>query len=147
METMSKMSVLEDLNTVAERYRLIAIYAFGSQSKAAFARVQGEDTPANLADSDLDIGILPYKDKKLSVDEKVQLGLTFERIFKASRVDLVVLPESPPFLALEIVRGELLYTSDPVQEAEYELFVLRRAGDLAPWERERRKMLLEGEAI
>ncbi len=141
------MSILEDLKSIAERYHLIAVYAFGSRSKEAFARVQGEDTPANLADSDLDIGILPSRDKKLSVDEKVQLGLTFERIFKASRVDLVVLPESPPFLALEIVRGELLYASDPVQEAEYELFVLRRAGDLAPWERKRRKMLLEGEAI
>jgi hypothetical protein len=32
-------------------------------------------------------------------------------------------------------------------QAAYQLYVLRRAGDLAPFERERRRMLLAGEAI
>ena len=37
----------------------------------------------------------------------------------------------------------LLYTSDADRQAEYELFVLRRAGDLLPFYRERVRMILE----
>ena len=43
-----------------------------------------------------------------------------------------------PFLALAAVSGELLYAGDRVRESHYQLFVLRRAGDLAPFERARR---------
>jgi hypothetical protein len=59
----------------------------------------------------------------------------------------IVLPNVPPFLALDIVRGELLYTSDADAEAEYQLCVLAHTGDLAGWELECRKMLLSGEAF
>ena len=65
-------------------------------------------------------------------------------MFVPARVDLVVLPEASPFLALDIVTGELLLARDPDREAEYQLFVLRRAGDLAPFERARRALVLEG---
>jgi hypothetical protein len=44
---------------------------------------------------------------------------------------------------VDIICGELLYTSDPDQQARYELFVLRRAGDLLPFQRERTRMILE----
>lgn len=33
------------------------------------------------------------------------------------------------------------------EEAEYQLYVLRREGDPAPWEYERRRTLLEAEAV
>jgi hypothetical protein len=62
----------------------------------------------------------------------------------APRVDLVWLPGAEPYLALDVVSGELLHCADPVRQAEYELYVLRRAGDLAPFERERRAFLLSG---
>ncbi len=72
--------------------------------------------------------------------------MALEDLLDVPRVDLVILPEAPPFLALDIVQGELLCATDPVAEAEYQLYVLRRAGDLAPFERERRRMILAGEA-
>jgi hypothetical protein len=49
-----------------------------------------------------------------------------------------------PFLAAEIVRGERLYARDACEADEYDLYVLRRAGDLAPFERERMALILEG---
>jgi hypothetical protein len=60
---------------------------------------------------------------------------------------LVILPEAKPYLALDVVRGELLCVTDVDAEAAYQLYVLRRAADLAPLERERRRMVLAGEAI
>jgi hypothetical protein len=47
-----------------------------------------------------------------------------------------------PFVAVEVIRGNRLYCVDECRADEYELFVLRRAGDLAPFERERIKMVL-----
>jgi hypothetical protein len=63
------------------------------------------------------------------------------------RVDLVILGEADPFLALDIIRGELLYCADKDVEAEEELHVLRRAGDLAPYARERWKQILTGSGL
>ncbi len=90
--------------------------------------------------SDLDIGILPRD--RLSVEEKVRIGLSLEDIFGVKRVDVVVLSEAPPFLALEIVQGELLFADDPDFEADYQLHIMRVASDLMPFERERRSMIL-----
>ena len=59
-----------------------------------------------------------------------------------ARVDLVVLPEAGAFLALAVVSGELLYCDNSTEQAEYELYVLRRAGDLLPFERARRELIL-----
>jgi len=61
---------------------------------------------------------------------------------KVGRVDLVVLPEAPPFLAVEIIRGELLFSEDLGKQAEDELYILRRAADLAPFALERQRLVL-----
>jgi hypothetical protein len=58
------------------------------------------------------------------------------------RVDLVFLSGANPFVAAEIIRGERLFASDSHEADEYELYVLRRAGDLAPLERERMAVVL-----
>ena len=47
------------------------------------------------------------------------------------------------YLALEIIRGELIYTDDPDRQARYELYVLRRAADLLPFKKDRIRMILE----
>jgi hypothetical protein len=53
-----------------------------------------------------------------------------------------VLPEADPFVAAEVIRGERLFADDEDAADEYDLYVLRRAGDLAPFERERIEMIL-----
>jgi hypothetical protein len=76
-------------------------------------------------------------------EKTADLAAELEDLLDAPRVDLVSLPRADPFLALDIIRGELLSTSDADRQAEYELFVLRRAADLLPFQRERVRMILE----
>ena len=58
------------------------------------------------------------------------------------RVDVVALPDADAFLAVDIVRGELIYCADDHAQAEYELYVLGRAGDLEPYRRARQELAL-----
>ena len=128
-----------ELERLSEKYELNSLYAFGSRGQAAARFIlTGESMPAS--ESDLDIGVLPRN--LLSVKEKVQLALELETLFGVSRVDLVILSEADPFLATNIIRGERLYARDSDQADEYDLYVLRRAGDLAPLERERMALIL-----
>jgi hypothetical protein len=71
------------------------------------------------------------------------MTIELEDILNVRQVDLVVLSEADPFLALDIIRGELLHTEAPDDQAQYELYVLRRAGDLLPFKKERMRMILE----
>ena len=132
------------LSALSRRYGLDALYAFGSRATEVVACVRGEGEldPADAAD--LDFGVLPHIGRVVEVDDRVHLAMALEDLFDVPRVDLVVLPQAGPYLALDVVSGELLCCSNPIREAEYELFVLRRAGDLAFFERERRRQLLSG---
>jgi len=71
--------------------------------------------------------------------KSIAIGL--EDLFQVSRVDLVELPEADPFLAANAIRGERLFSRDAYSATEYELYVLRKAGDLAPFERERLSLI------
>lgn len=133
-----------DLSALCGRYGLDALYAFGSRATevAACVRAAGALDPAQAAD--LDFGVLAQRGRAVDVDDRVHLAMALEDLFDIPRVDLVVLPQAGPYLALDVVSGELLCCTDPIREAEYQLFVLRRAGDLAFFERERRHQLLSG---
>lgn len=131
---------------MARRYNLVAIYSFGSRAREVAAQVAGEAAEVSYPGSDVDIGVLPAPGQHLTAAERADLTVALEDLLELGQVDMVILPEAPPFLALDIVRGELLYTTDPVAEAEYQLYVLRQAANLAPFERRRRWMLLTREA-
>lgn len=77
-----------------------------------------------------------------SARDKAVIAMKLEDLFCVARVDLVMLPGADPFLAAEIVRGERVYCGDAYIVDEYELYVLRRAGDLAPLERDRTSLIL-----
>ena len=102
-------------------------------------------TPPALVRSstDVDIRTLSQDGRRLSIREKSTIATELEEIFQAGRVDLIVLPEADPFLAANVIREERLYCRDTYAADEYELYVLRRADDLAPLERERLS-LIEG---
>lgn len=108
--------------------RIVALYLFGS-------RARGEASER----SDVDVGILfrqevALRDVLLLEDALQQrLGLP---------VDVVDAGHVNAFLALDVIRGERVYCRDPDRCDEFELYVMRRAGDLAPFERERRRLLL-----
>ena len=134
------------LQEIAERYGVDVVYAFGSRAEEAAAFVFEEGPSLSQGGSDLDIGVLPAHGRVLSVAEKADLAADLEDFFGTGRVDLVLLTEADPFLAANIVRGARLYAADHYRADEYELYVLRRAGDLAPLERERLRLVFgEGE--
>lgn len=129
------------IKTLANQYRLQLIYAFGSRAKEAYGLVQGKGAARPSSSSDLDIGVKP--ERPLCVEEKVKIAVFFEDLFQVPRADVVALPEAPVMLALEIVEGELLYAEDDRYEAEYQLYIMRLAAELAPHERMKRSLILE----
>ena len=68
--------------------------------------------------------------------------MALEDLFSVNRVDLVSLPEADPFLAANIIRGERIFSKDTYLADEYDLYILRRAGDLIPLERERIDLIM-----
>lgn len=131
------------LNQIAERFEISIIYVFGSKAKEVAEWVEKEGFELSIsASSDVDIGVKPSPEKKLSVKEKVHLSMALEDLFSVNRVDLVVLPEVDPFLAANIIRGERIYCIDEYEADKYDLYILRRAGDLIPLERERIALIM-----
>ncbi len=111
--------------------RILAVYLFGSRAKRE-----------ERADSDVDLAVLFREPQKLR--ELVRLEARFEDALR-TRVDLVDAGKASAFLALEAISGERLYCADSTRCDEFDLYVLRRAGDLAPFEKERRRILLDPE--
>lgn len=133
---------LHQLGEMCRRYGVDIMYAHGSRCKEIVRFVAGEGTVEKGNLSDADIGVRMSKDVRLSVKDKVRLAIDLEDLFEVGRVDLVVLSEVDPFLAANVIRGERLYCKDEFSADEYELYILRRAGDLAPLERERLRLIL-----
>lgn len=134
------------LRQLCESFGVDILYAFGSRAGEARAWLEGELPSLPPGPSDLDIGVKPARGVRFSVHDKVRLAVALEDLFGVGRVDLVSLDDADPFLAAEIVRGERLYARDEDDADEYDLYVLRRAGDLAPLERERIALIL-GEPV
>jgi hypothetical protein len=126
-----------------ERHGIESLHAFGSRAREIADWVAGKRPALERSSADVDIGALPRDGRKLSIKEKSAIAIDLEEILQVGRVDLVVLPEADAFLAANVIRGERLYCRDTYAADEYELYVLRRAGDLAPLERERLS-LIEG---
>lgn len=125
------------------RYGVRDLYAFGSRAGEISAMIDNRLTSFSLPGSDVDIGVFPVHLTGWGPEKKVNLTIELEDLFQVSRVDLVFLPEAEAFLALDVIRGELLYTGDPDMQARHELFVLGRAGDLLPLKKARMEMIFE----
>jgi hypothetical protein len=130
------------LEKICRQFDVAILYSFGSRAAEVrdWVEENRDHLPAGLSDADIGAKALPGK--KWSVKEKVQLAGALEELLGVGRVDLVCLSEADPFVAAEIIRGERLFASDGHEADEYELYVLRRAGDLAPLERERMALVL-----
>ena len=124
---------LEQVRQICSKYRVKALYAFGSRSAEILRSIENKNFQFEPSERDLDIGVLT--DTPLSVDEKVSLTLALEDLFYVPRVDLVLLQDADTFLAANIIRGERIYAEDPYLADEYELFVLGYAGELLEIER------------
>jgi predicted nucleotidyltransferase len=138
------MSLVDTLKAVGGRYGVAALYVFGSRATEVASRIRGQAIDSETSGSDVDIGVQPVPGRRLTAQDRVRLAGELEELLAAKRVDLVVLPEADAFLALDVIRGELLYCTDADQQAEDELYILRRAGDLAHYAQERWQQILAG---
>jgi predicted nucleotidyltransferase len=125
---------------LASAYDLQIIYAFGSRAAEARDFIAGTIGRLTPGSSDLDIGVTSAR--RLTVQEKVEIALFFEDLFGVPRTDIVVISEAPIALAFRIVTGELLYAKDPTYEAEYQLYIMRMAADLEPYEKEMTRLTI-----
>lgn len=123
------------IGEIAKKFDLGSIYAFGSRASEIARYVTSGMTLDASNRSDVDIAVQPLPGARLSAQQRVHLMQAFEDLFGVPRVDLVMLPEANAFLALDIIRGELLYCHDLDVQAEEELYYLRKAADLAPIQR------------
>jgi hypothetical protein len=139
--TLDPMTLRSRLEDFCKTRDLDALFVFGSRAEEVYRSLETDRLAPGGSASDVDIGILPAESAVLPVDRKVAIAAGLEDLLGVSRVDLVVLPEADPFLAVNVIRGERLFFRDVRCTDEYELFVLRRAGDLAPFERERLAMI------
>jgi len=107
---------------------LMAAYLFGSRA--------GGDAHQG---SDFDIAVLFRR--PLPLQQQINIENDLAEIL-GRPVDLVDLRRASPFLALDVLHGRRFLELDPVGADEYELYLLRRAGDLEMLERERRALFL-----
>jgi predicted nucleotidyltransferase len=136
-----RMTHLQLLEQICQKNRVKACYVFGSRGAEMLRFLQDESFHLPPSQSDLDIGVLTHS--PISIESKVEMALEFEIFFNAPHVDLFILQEVDAFLAANIIRGERVYAEDDYLADEYELYVLRRAGDLADLERERMATILQ----
>lgn len=129
----------EALARLCDKFRVNIVYAFGSRAGEVKEWLKGKRSDLPAGPPDVDVGV---KGADLSVRDKVRLTLGLEKLLGVTRVDLVCLDDADPFLAANVIRGERLYARDTYAADEYDLYVLRRAGDLAPLERERIALIL-----
>lgn len=126
----------ERLEETCSRYSIEILYAFGSRSEEVRDLVAGRIRFLASGASDVDLGIKLRPGASLSVRERALLGIELEDLLGADKVDLCEVQEVDSFVAVEVIRGERIYCEDEWRADEYELYVLRRAGDLAPLGRE-----------
>lgn len=132
---------LQEIEQVSRKYQLKALYVFGSRSADMLQAIKDDQYQLIPSQSDLDIGVLSHS--PFSIENKISLTLELENLFGLPNIDLFILQEVDAFLAANIIRGERVYAEDSYLTDEYELFVLRRAGDLAELERQRMAMILQ----
>jgi len=115
------------VETARRNSDVLALYMFGSRS-----------TGRATAASDLDLAVLGSR--TFTLPELVDLQLQLQGAAGLS-IDLVDLRTAEAFLALDVIRGDRVFCRDHFTADTFELFVMRRAGDLEPFERERRRTL------
>jgi len=132
------------LRNICVRRHIEIMYTYGSRSSEIKSYVDGNGIVKQVTRSDVDIGIKTSREVHLFVKDKVSLAIDLEDLLGVSRVDLIVLAEADPFLAANVIRGDRIYCLDEYMADEYELYILRRAGDLAHLEHERLNLIFGG---
>ncbi|HWQ14580.1 MAG TPA: nucleotidyltransferase domain-containing protein [Roseiflexaceae bacterium] len=132
------------LQRLCRRSGVAALYVFGSRAAEVYEWLAEQRADLARGPSDVDIGVHLPPELPWSVRDTVDLMQALEDLLGVARVDLVVLNTADPFVAAAVIRGHRLFAADERAADEYDLYVLRRAGDLIPLERERMDLIFGG---
>jgi predicted nucleotidyltransferase len=133
------------LDALCRRFGVQVLYVFGSRASGVLEWLNGTRAALEHGGSDVDVGVKTpgtAAGHDLSLQDKVALTMALEDLLGVARVDLVTFVEAGAFLAVNVIRGERLYSCDSRLADEFDLYVLRRAADLAPFERQRQAQIL-----
>lgn len=123
----------EQLAELCRRHGLLAVYLFGSRKDEGKRLLQGD--PVEAAGSDLDVGVVfdpPTPDhRRLGA---VQIAL--EDVFEPLRVDLVPLNNVDPLFQFAAIDGHRVAVLDAHRADLFELYVMRRAAEMLPLQRQ-----------
>jgi len=140
-------SLRERLEAFCRRRHVQILYVFGSRAREVLRAVEGGGGLGSGQSSDVDIAVKLSKDQRLTVRQKAELAVALENLLDVDRVDLVMLSQADPFLAVNIIRGERVFCADDYEADQYELYVLRRAGDLARFEHMRIERIMDSPGV
>jgi predicted nucleotidyltransferase len=135
-------SLRNRLKSFCQHHKIDALYVFGSRAAEIRGAMEADRLESGPS-SDVDIAVRLTGGRTLSIREKAELGVALENLLGVDRADVVLLSEADPFLAVNIIRGERLFCRDDYAADEYELYVLRRAGDLVRFERLRIERIMD----
>jgi predicted nucleotidyltransferase len=130
------------LEQLCRRNAIVILYVFGSRASDVQAWMSATQSVLAPGPADVDIGILHAPNTSWTIRETLQLTVDLEELLGVNRVDLILLDRADPFVAANVIRGERLFADNQYAADEYDLYVLRRAGDLIPLERERQDLIL-----
>lgn len=133
---------LNALGKLCDQFEVDILYLFGSRAEEVKGWFANQQTILDDSSSDIDVGVKPLPGITFTLDDKVHLAMALEDLLDTSRIDLIYLPDADPFLAANVIRGERLYCRDSYRADEYDLYILRRAGDLVYHERQRLALIL-----
>jgi predicted nucleotidyltransferase len=118
-----------DIRVLAERYGIIFIYLFGSQSDKGRRYLEGEVVePDTFADLDVAIEF-----EKSPAEPMKTYGILFKEIskmFDPFNIDLVFMHELDALFQYEIIKGVRIYEKDEFSADEFEEGIMKRAEDL-----------------
>jgi len=120
------------LEEVASRFHLVAIYLFGSRADDGLALLDGAVPPAS--GSDLDVGVVT-RARPTAWRHLASLQVVLEDIFAPLRVDLVPLRAVDALFQFRAVDRHRVAAPDSTEADLWELDVMRRAAELLPIER------------
>lgn len=124
------------LRRICERYGLSLVYLFGSRARTGVQILAGEKVVEDDPLSDIDVGVVtdgPLPEPSERPSFYARLYNELEELFKPLRLDLVFLEEQHSVFQAEAIKGICVYQSSEQKRDEYEMRVLRRAADFAPF--------------
>ena len=122
-----------DLERVCETFGLLAVYLFGSRADDGLRLLQGEEV--SREGSDLDIGVV-FRHSSPDFHRLSTLQVQFEDLFHPLRVDVVPLQRVDALFQFSAIDGHRIAATDPFAADSYELWVMNRAEELLPIQRQ-----------